>query len=672
VTLATKANPPIPKGLPPALRPWSQAFQDMPETHLRLIGDLMGQLNPLLQETFEIDAQSYGEFNGYDGMAMRGEIERLLPSEWLWKELAPNEFLRRFAEQELLYHRPSFESPTDERTHLVAIDCGPDMLGRPRLVALAALLCLNAIARAQGAKLIWTAPQANVAGWQAMLKQQDLKAFLLSANPLSLRSTELEELVQSLPPGQAGAELVLWTVGAVPFTPGAETIKTNQIVISEKMAMSPDGQPVPEARVRLLSHFGRQKEAVFAFPGEEDCVSLLREPFRPLRVHATGIPDKPRAEGEANPLWAPQEIALLEDAGWAVIRVPQGLLGLRLTAGRHLYDPYFVPLERFDNLLGVRWGPRHVFLALTRKYNTFSNLKIKRLPMFQGDPPDEIPDIRLDQDNPVVINKHPRNAVPPLIKPGRKFRLLALTAKGEQYVLDRGKAEQHPQLPRMPLIGYRKGWALMLSGPQEKRLLIARNLATSQCITFALPPNATVETLSDVIYWPEDLQAPGDGCLLLARCDDGHWRGRMGRPNLVQHEHFPAHVVDIDLSSLGHAMPIGPYPGHRGDTTFPPYRACFWSPAERAFVYCGLTSAGLVATEPLWGSSGSTVAPYGTGGAHWSAHRVAMYKAGMIGWDVDDGGYATRIRTIPEVDRPDGQQDHDVAELVGKAKCLSD
>lgn len=644
----------------------------MPEAHLRLIGGLMGQLNPLLEASFEIDAQSYGEFNGYDGMELKGEIERLMPSEWLWRELAPEEFLRRFAEQELLYHKPSFESPTDERTHLVALDCGPGMLGRPRLIALAALLSLNALAKAQGARLVWIAPQGGVTDWKMILTQKDLKAFLIAANPLSLKSAGLDDLLQNLPGKKVlEADIVLWTIGATALAAGDATFKTNQIVISERLAANDDGLPIAEAQIRLTSYFGRQRETTVTFPAEEECVSLLREPFRPPR---SNIVSKRHIESEANPAWAPQGVLVVPDKNKIVARIKDGLLVLSLNpANGQIFDKHLIKIENFDNILGLRLMSDHVTVALTRKYNSFSQLTLKRFQVYKT--LEAIPEIRLDQDDPLAVNKHPKNALPPLVKPGRKFRLLALTAKGEHYVIHKHKAERHAQLPHLPVIGVRDDWAFMLSGPASARLIMARNLATSQCMTFALPENAAVTGLSDMMTWPERMNAYQPS-LLLARCDDGHWRGQRGRPNLAQYDQFSPEFIDADLSEIRDAIPLGQYKAQRGEPPYPAYRMCLISPADGARYYCDFNLAGGVEIEPL-----------DEGGADWLeeidpskeevelAPNIAMYKFWPFSWTTDEKGFVETIhRQAPVEETPYGKEAQTclVAELVENAKCLSE
>ena len=307
----------------------------------------------------------------------------------------------------------------------------------------------------------------------------------------------------------------------------------------------------------------------------------------------------------------------------------------------------------------------HITIALTRKYNTFSQLTLKRI-MFYGE--QHSVELRLEEDEPLAVNKHPKNALPPLIKPGRKFRLLALTSKGEQYIIQREAVERHAQLPYLPLIGVRDDWAFVLSGSEPDRLLIARNLATSQCISFALPENATVTAMSDLICWPDPLKV-GVNSFFLVRCSDGHWRGQRGKPNLARYEHFSDEFIDVDLSSLGEVVPLGYYANHRGEPPYPAYRVCFWSPEERRLNYCGFTLAGRVDIEPLSMSFGEL----------WPSREgelcIALYKASPICWQTDEKGYVTNLWLSYPVERPHlviERQSYAVADLLEQARCLSD
>ncbi|MGN6696184.1 MAG: hypothetical protein ACTHN0_18535 [Aquihabitans sp.] len=87
-----------------------------------------------------------GEVDGYDGLASRGPIDRMLTSEWLLASEEPDEFIRRVAVDELSYLRLARTSPRPPGRITVLVDAGPDEIGAPRLVQLAGLVVLARVA----------------------------------------------------------------------------------------------------------------------------------------------------------------------------------------------------------------------------------------------------------------------------------------------------------------------------------------------------------------------------------------------------------------------------------------------------------------------------------------------------------------------------------------------
>lgn len=128
--------------LPGALRPWAATLSTMDL-------DLATALGPLLEDLDEfINAATathphQGEPDGFGGIGLKGEPERLLVSEWALAEHFPHEFLRRAATGELLYTTPEFTEPHRKGQAAVLVDAGPDQLGAARLVQLAALIVLQ-------------------------------------------------------------------------------------------------------------------------------------------------------------------------------------------------------------------------------------------------------------------------------------------------------------------------------------------------------------------------------------------------------------------------------------------------------------------------------------------------------------------------------------------------
>ncbi|MFE2407643.1 hypothetical protein ACFXDE_04780 [Kitasatospora sp. NPDC059408] len=121
---------------------------------------LADALDPLLRRLdaiiggYESTVGVLGTPEGHGGLARTGRPDQLLPSEWLLADEAPDEFLRRYADRELLHLAP--ESTTDTvRGRVVAlVDTGPAQAGAGRLVQLAVLLVLHRRAVARGTELL--------------------------------------------------------------------------------------------------------------------------------------------------------------------------------------------------------------------------------------------------------------------------------------------------------------------------------------------------------------------------------------------------------------------------------------------------------------------------------------------------------------------------------------
>lgn len=102
-----------------------------------------------------------GDPDGYDGLSRDGEIDRLLPSDWLLIGEEPDEFIRRFEWRELSYLHRRTIAPRAAPTSLVLFDTGPMQVGRPRVAQLALLLALTRRASAAGVPLRWGTLQSD-------------------------------------------------------------------------------------------------------------------------------------------------------------------------------------------------------------------------------------------------------------------------------------------------------------------------------------------------------------------------------------------------------------------------------------------------------------------------------------------------------------------------------
>ncbi|MEV7028542.1 hypothetical protein, partial [Kitasatospora sp. NPDC093558] len=87
---------------------------------------------------------------GHGGLSRTGRPDQLLPSEWLLAEEAPDEFLRRYADRELLHLAPESTADAGRGRVVVLVDAGPAQAGAGRLVQLAVLLVLHRRAAVRG------------------------------------------------------------------------------------------------------------------------------------------------------------------------------------------------------------------------------------------------------------------------------------------------------------------------------------------------------------------------------------------------------------------------------------------------------------------------------------------------------------------------------------------
>jgi hypothetical protein len=210
------------------------------------------------------------------------------------------------------------------------------------------------------------------------------------------------------------------------------------------------------------------------------------------------------------------------------------------------------------------------------------------------------------------------------------------------------------------------------SGEPDRPLVVARNLATSQCATFAVPPGAILSDLSDIVWTPEDLSPSGSSMMLLARCGDGYWRGNLGQPRLALRDHFPPAYSEVDLSSLGAFFPLHLH--MRADVPAPCHLAHQWSPKDRCFHAVNLDVNGPARSLghfQVFGVTAQAGEPPGQ-----RPLRAMICNSFLITWQSDDQGHVTRIEGGYPVNLPFAAE-HDprvasVDALLGTAKCLSE
>lgn len=153
-------------GRGPLRRAGESVARAMPATHgealksvesrprLRGVGPLVARLAGALSLPPRRLVQSELPVGGYSDVATRGLPEQILPGQFA---LDPDEFLRRFAQRELLYfHREEPRAPTTRDVVLV-LDRGVRTWGDTRLILAAAVLALSRLSHQRKQSVLLTA-----------------------------------------------------------------------------------------------------------------------------------------------------------------------------------------------------------------------------------------------------------------------------------------------------------------------------------------------------------------------------------------------------------------------------------------------------------------------------------------------------------------------------------
>ena len=141
--------------LPEVLKPWAAELAIFPRDLALSLGPLVRRLSLAIGPLGKLRHSREGEVDGFDGLTHRGSYERLLATEWLFADEAPEEFLRRAAAGEHTFLRIARPEPDGSRASVALFDAGPTQIGSPRIAHLATLIVLARRAAAAGASFGW-------------------------------------------------------------------------------------------------------------------------------------------------------------------------------------------------------------------------------------------------------------------------------------------------------------------------------------------------------------------------------------------------------------------------------------------------------------------------------------------------------------------------------------
>jgi len=141
--------------LPPLLQPWADWLALFPADLAATLGELLLRLHPVLVPLRRHAAASSVEPAGIGDIVRRGSYDRLLISQWAYADSAPDEFLRRAANGELLFTGPEPAHSEESLRSIALFDVGPAQLGEPRLAHIALFILLARRAQLAGAEFRW-------------------------------------------------------------------------------------------------------------------------------------------------------------------------------------------------------------------------------------------------------------------------------------------------------------------------------------------------------------------------------------------------------------------------------------------------------------------------------------------------------------------------------------
>lgn len=264
--------------LPRPLQPWAPYLELFPPDLIETLGPLVQRLSALIGRPDATMVHAGEEPDGFDGIDRRGDYERLLMSEWLLAEEAPDEFLRRAASSEHTFLHVARHEPASRRGMAAILDAGPDQIGYPRIAHLALLVVLARRAELAGGTLLWCVAQRPEQPPHVGLDRTNILALLAGRTS---RQAEPEQLATRWRELNGMKIDERWIIGGRRLAALPESGRASAIVVEDVYEPG-----IRALDVRLLgpSVHGRRIEhspARLDLPLDAVATRLLRDPFAP-------------------------------------------------------------------------------------------------------------------------------------------------------------------------------------------------------------------------------------------------------------------------------------------------------------------------------------------------------------------------------------------------------
>jgi hypothetical protein len=257
--------------LPHTLGPWEAQLRIFPEEMAMALSPLVQKVAALLGPFLHHQVEGHVVPDGFAGLAKRGTYERLIASDWLLADELPDEFMRRSVMGEHLFWKLAYREPAQTRSTLVLFDAGPEQLGAPRLLHLAALAVFDARARAAKANFNWGILQSTEHNLWPGMNCGEVEMLLNARGALSAQPEYFDGWLQRA--AEAGHTGEIWLVGSERLRRLLPASFSSLLVTD---LVNP-GERKLRVECRPSGKHTRQIELELPEPGA--CARLLRDPF---------------------------------------------------------------------------------------------------------------------------------------------------------------------------------------------------------------------------------------------------------------------------------------------------------------------------------------------------------------------------------------------------------
>lgn len=258
--------------LPRHLSPWAAQLSLFPEDMALVLGQMVCQIANLIGGWRQRHAEA-GTPDGYDGAVMRGTYDRLLTSEWLLLDEAPEEFLRRAVSGEHAFLRRAWREHAAAKRCVALFDSGPEQLGAPRIAQLAIMIILAQRAENHGASFEWGVLQDLGATLRKSVDAAQIRILMQSRCAQRVSGDDVERWMTA--GSSSGVASELWLVGASRLHREAQRHGASSLILAEVL------EPGVPQRLRVTAttpDTNQVREATLAAPTGATAAQLLRGP----------------------------------------------------------------------------------------------------------------------------------------------------------------------------------------------------------------------------------------------------------------------------------------------------------------------------------------------------------------------------------------------------------